>query len=247
MREASVDGMAMLVRADDDVGRQIYFSGQYEPRESKYLKSVIQETDTCIDVGANIGYFSLLLARLATHGNVHSFEPVPMNLQMLNLNVLLNAAHNVAANGCALADFAGREVFTVSMDSAYSSFRDTGRKPVKESLSVEVTTLDNYCETKHLSKVDFVKIDVEGAEEQVLIGASRLLNDPQRRPRLLMLELYEPMLQGYCSGIDQIVDRLRVCGYAPYVCEHSDLVPFEPKHRNIFYNVFFELNCDPIR
>ena len=68
----------MLVFANEDVGRQIWLFGNYEVDETRFFKEQIQPTDICLDVGGNVGYFSLLMSRLASDGSVHVFEPIPM-------------------------------------------------------------------------------------------------------------------------------------------------------------------------
>lgn len=239
LREARMDGVSILVKANEDVGRQIYFAGRYEVSESDYLAQAIRETDVCLDIGANIGYYTLLLAKLAKRGEVHSFEPVPMNVHLLNLNVLANRFTNVHVNANAVADVEGEEEFNVCEDAAYSSFRDTERKSVQEHLRVITTTLDAYRRSRGLSRIDFVKIDVEGAEERVIAGASETLSNPAQGPRLLMMELYEPMLRRYSSSIRQMVLRMQQYGYAPFVYVRGRIIPFNAEHHNGFYNIFF--------
>ena len=237
VRQTRTDGFQFIVFANEDVGRQIYFFQQYEEEESAYLKQNIRATDTCVDVGANIGYYTLLFSKSAKNGRVHSFEPVPLNYQLLTTNLVLNNVENVVLNPQAVG--AGRKDvdFIVAQDGAYSSLAETGRKAVAQRIKVAMTSLDEYCGAKHISQIDILKVDVEGAEEGVIEGAEGLLrNSP---PRLIMLELYEPMLRILGSNIKQIVNRMRGFGYAAFVCHEGAAVPFAEEHYNKFPNVFF--------
>lgn len=238
-RQKRVDGSHLLVRANEDAGRQIYCFGKYEERDSTYIREAIRETDVCIDVGANTGYYSVLLGRLARRGRVHAFEPIPLNYHLLCANLLVNGLANVTASCCAIGDADGEADFFVAADSAYSSLRHTGRRPNMATMPVTLRTLDGYCNEHEIEGVDFIKVDVEGAEERVLKGACQVLSEKTRRPRLLMLELYQPMLGQQGTSIDRILEGMKGYGYDPFVVEEGGLVQFKKHHYNCFYNVFF--------
>ncbi len=229
----------MVVRIDEEVGRDIYFYGEYEKKEAEYVLSEIRETDTCFDLGANVGYYTLALARRVSLGSVHSFEPVPVNYHILSTNVLLNGLKNVRVNQTAIGRRTALASFTVTDDSAFSSMQDTKRKAIGENIEVHVSTLDSYCDSNNIHKIDFLKADVEGAENEVLQGAHNILSNPSRRPRLLMLELVEPMLQRFGSSIDEVVQLLAEYGYSPFVCGPDRLMPFVREHYTTYYNVLF--------
>lgn len=141
-RQASNHEFQMLVRADHELGRQVYCLGVFEKEESAFIRQEIKESDVCFDVGANVGYHSLLLAVTAKRGFVHSFEPVPSNYHLLSANVLLNGLGNVAVNNCAVGSAQEEADFFITRDAAFSSFVDTGRMPVVERVRVPVVTLD---------------------------------------------------------------------------------------------------------
>jgi FkbM family methyltransferase len=229
----------MLVRADQDSGRFLYFYGRYEPEECGYFQNVLRPSDVCIDIGANVGFYTLLFSRLAATGEVHAFEPVEANWHMLNINVLTNSLRNVTLNRAAVGDRDGEAEFTLASDPTYSSFVDTGRKPSAGCVQVPVITLDSYLRQQQLARVDCLKVDVEGGEYKVLMGGTRLLSDPQRRPRLVMLELHNPMLQQQGSSIDQLVGQMRAFGYSPFVWAKDQRVPFRREHHMKYFNVFF--------
>jgi hypothetical protein len=84
-----------------------------------------------------------------------------------------------------------------------------------------------------------LKADVEGGELRVIRGAHELLSDHKRKPRLVMLELYEPMLRKFGACIRDVVSLMDGYGYVPSVCAGHDLVPFTEQHYNTFFNVFF--------
>jgi FkbM family methyltransferase len=239
LRQKNLDGFQMIVRAEEEVGRTIYYKGVFEDAETLFFRSLISDSSVCFDVGANIGYYSLLFASLNRSGSVHSFEPVPLNYHLLSINALLNGFSNLHANLCAIAEKEGNAELTISTDSAYSSLMHAGRKPVASKIRATLTTIDAYCSNHDISRIDVLKVDVEGAEGNVLSGARQILQDPQRRPRTVMLELYEPMLALFGSSAAEIFRKMEAFGYRPFVASHAGLVPFRWEHLKDFYNVVF--------
>ena len=239
LKQRRINGFEVLVRADLDVGRQIYCHGQYEPEESRYLRQRIRASDVCLDVGANVGYYTLLMATVATSGMVHAFEPLPLTASLLKTNLLLNNIQNAVVSQKAVGDAQCETDFVVSADDAYSSLLDTGRKPALGRSRVSMTTLDIYCQTQQLPRIDCLKVDVEGAEEKVIHGAARLFADQDRRPRLAMLELYNPMLTQYGSSIDQMLALMQSFGYEPFTIKRGQVAPFSRMDYDTCYNVFF--------
>jgi FkbM family methyltransferase len=242
IRHTSINGCEMVVAANEDVGRQIYYLRRYEASETAFIASALRPTDVCLDVGANVGYYTLLMARVASEGKVHAFEPDPVNHGLLSVNVALNRLSNVVLNQVALGSEPGESTFVVADDRAFSSFKDTGRQVVREVTSVPVTSVDEYVVRGGIPRVDVMKVDVEGAEGVVVEGAASLLGDASRRPRLLMLELYSANHRVFGESIDGIVERLERSGYEPFVIENGRRTPFGTKHHDRYVNVFFVPN-----
>jgi len=238
-RQSRIGGVSMLVRADEGVGRAIYFLREFEPQESNFLFENVRESDICVDIGANVGFYTLGLAKRASAGAVHCFEPVPLNYHVLALNVLTNGFSNVAVNRCAVGDINGEVGFCIAEDGAFSSLVDTGRKAIIETAKTPIVKLDSYCSERNLPRIDILKVDVEGAEPAILRGAVDLLADPDRRPRLVMLELVASMLRQFGSTVREVEATMRNYGYEPFVLVKSDLVPFSDMHHNQYENVLF--------
>jgi FkbM family methyltransferase len=151
------------------------------------------------DVGANVGYFSLLAARLGA--TVHAYEPVPENVRAIRGNVAANGFdERVEVHPVAVAASAGRAGLLVVEDPSWSHLADRGRHPrTRHELEVDVVTLDGL----GLPAPDLVKIDVEGSEVAVLQGARELL--ARARP-VLIVELHETNAE--------VCDLLEGAGYA---------------------------------
>lgn len=241
LRHVDVKGFEMLVFANEDVGRQIWLFGSYEPDETHYFNDTIKPGDICFDVGGNIGFFSLVMAQAATNSPVHVFEPIALNASIVKANAELNAISNIVVNNVAVGAEEGEANFSVSVDSAYSSMRATGRIAEAQSITVPLITLDDYIERNKIPRVDIMKVDVEGAEDMVLVGGSKLLSDVARRPRMILLELFDGNLVPFGTTASKIIDRMTDFGYRAHVLTAggASLVGYLPEMTKSNYNIIF--------
>ncbi len=239
IRHVHLKDFQLLVAANEDVGRQIMLFKDFEPEDSKFFQDAIQPTDICFDVGGNVGFFAMLMASRASQGKVHVFEPIPLNAALIRTNAELNGFTNVSVQNVAVGDTEGTVQFSISVDSAYSSMKATGRSNEERSLDVPLRTLDAYIAEAGVPRVDVMKVDVEGAEGMVIGGATKLLSDKDRRPRLVLLELYEPNLKPFGTNVETIVNQMIAVGYTAKVHNGKELIPFDLSMSNKFYNVIF--------
>lgn len=153
--------------------------GVLEPPVQEALRRTVGPGVTFWDVGANVGFFSLLAARLG--GTVHAFEPVRENVEVLAGNIRENGLNDrIHVHPVAVAAEPGRASLLVVEDPSWSHLADRGRHPrTREEVDVEVVTLDGL----ELSPPDVVKIDVEGSEIDVLEGMRRTIE--RHRPAVV--------------------------------------------------------------
>jgi len=164
-----------------------YILGTYEPEFLNALRKYVRPGDTCVDVGGNLGYYCLLMANLVgPQGRVITFEPVEENIAVLKENLAVNKIKNVELVNSAL----GAQPGTLSLIrseagsiSATPSIRGYAVEGEQSSIDVPVTTLDEYLEEKSWRPA-VIKIDVEGAELEVLRGALNTLR--VARPTVLV-------------------------------------------------------------
>lgn len=160
-----------------NIGEWISFSeywsfrnGITEAEKDFIVKSLSSNSEkkVAIDIGANIGLFTAYLATFPST-SVHSFEPVPQTFSRLETNIKNNSLKDKAIlNRLAVGDTQGSIKFAISNDSPATNKVSTSESD--HDIEVTVTTLDQYCEDNHIDYVDFLKIDVEGMETQVLRG-----------------------------------------------------------------------------
>ena len=182
-----VQGHTMLVKMQRNMIHSMYYNDFYEPQTTQWIQEHIREGQTVVDIGANIGYFTLILARqVGPRGRVYAYEPNPEIFRILRENVNANGyTSRVILNQKAVSSTLGSSKFFVTQGHGRSSLQ--ARQWVTDIIDVETTTLDRDV----IVPVDFVKIDVEGAERLVLRGMEQTM---RRNPGLIFLFEYIPSL-----------------------------------------------------
>lgn len=166
VRSGHAKGLALTI---DATCEKYYWTGAYETRVQDVLARLLPSGGAFWDVGAHIGFFSLIASRLVgDEGEVHAFEPNPPGRARLESHVTKNAARNVVVHPEAVAAIAGRAVLRSCGSSSMSSLVAEGT-----GIDVDCTTLDDI--RARVGRPDVVKIDVEGAELDVLAGGQDLL------------------------------------------------------------------------
>lgn len=157
--------------------------GVYEYWQMQVVKKLVDRPATVIDVGACKGDYSLLLAKsMGDSGTVLTFEPDPDNSHWISKSIRANGYKCIRLNRLAISDAAGEMPFYVGKKSGWGSliFHEETSRSQSEVITVPVRTLDSALEAEGVAAVDFMKIDVEGAEQQVVNGArDTLINSPE--------------------------------------------------------------------
>ena len=143
----------------------------YEKEDSEMLFNLVKDGDTIFDIGANIGWYSNHLAKKFPNSTIYSFEPIPETFRQITANTKLNGATNILLNNLALSSKKEKLVFFYSptVTGASSSQNITENQDMLK-LEVEADTLDNFMINNSITKLDFIKCDVEGAEYFVYQG-----------------------------------------------------------------------------
>ena len=202
------------VRPKSDLLRRLVRTGSYEPETAALARRLIDRTRDVIDIGANVGFFSILAARL-TSGSVLAAEPVPSVLALLQHNIRHNeqTSHVRIFNGV-ITDEPGTVVLQVVEDhEEYSSILKiahpcaTNRQTTQ--IAVNALNVDSLVVAEKLNP-GFMKIDVEGAEHKVLAGAKRTLNTS----RPVLLSEFSPKLMA-SNSVDPslVLSQLGSSGY----------------------------------
>lgn len=216
-----------------DIGRKLYFGESFEEEELKIASKYIKRDSTILDIGANIGLHALRFSSMAKNGVVIACEPQPKTFDTLKNNITQNEIKNIIPLNLAIDQSATIADFLVMKDDAYSSLIDTGRKELSGKVKVLCVSVDGLLGN---IKVDFVKIDVEGLELNVLQSMSNLI---QRYHPVIFCEIYKGKIES--NNPRDTISYLRNYGYQVYRVIDGELVEFgtTEKHVDHYYNYFF--------
>lgn len=214
-------GFKMLVDPLDWLESHLIIWGQYENGLSIIIRNLLSKGDHFVDVGAHVGYFSILAAQVVGEsGQVYSFEPSPLQIAKLRRNVMLNSFSNRITTFEMAAGEREEEAnfYQGPMNhSGLSSLRNI--ENCSQNFHVNVAPLDKALSINQMP-VKMVKIDVEGAEYSVLKGMNELIS--KWRPFIAM-ELTERFLGQFGDG-DSVKDILKILvgqfNYLMYIYDH---------------------------
>ena len=199
---------------NDDTGSlsTLSISGVFGPRDTQTVKDNVFSGNIVVDLGANIGYFTCLLAKIVGEdGKVFAFEPDPRNLKLLRRNIQENNYKNVIIADKAVSDVNGS-------CTLYSSQKKFGANRIFESkknqtqdfipIKSETICLDDYFEKQNLlKKIDFIKIDVEGSEFRAFNGMKKILE--LNNNLKIFTEIAPSLLEDAGSSGKQVLDFLQ--------------------------------------
>jgi FkbM family methyltransferase len=223
----TVDGDVLRVDASDIVGKHLYYFGVWEPGLTGWLKRSLKPGHLFIDVGANIGYYSLLAARLVgSGGKVVAIEALPQTFQRLQENVERNRAQNVRAVNSAAWDKLARLKLFVRQEgpsgatTLLSAWADQWN--LRRQVEIDAAPLALTLEATEIERARIIKIDVEGAEWQVITEMTSWL--ARTAPDLeIALEVSSSMVNHQGKSFDDVLSLFSGFGFQAYRVENDYL------------------------
>lgn len=243
--------LQLSVSPADVIGRHLYKYRRYEPILAQTLETQLDWSSPAVmvDVGANIGWYSLLVSRLSRGAcRVFAFEPDPRNFALLESNLALNDTRNVKAFNLALGESAATlQLHRYDHDNA-------GRHSLLElhdgaSVPVQVVSLDTLWSERRLpdGPIRLLKMDIEGYEVIALRGAHSVLS----RCEWVLIEHSPAYLEKSGFGIDALIDLMHAAGFSPFEPLGDRIAPIDPAvlrtdpaQRDVLWRTFANL-CSP--
>jgi FkbM family methyltransferase len=193
VRSGEARGLHVVI---DPRHEKFYWAGTHEPEVQRALVDALSPAAVFWDIGAHIGFFSFLASRVVgSDGQVVAFEPLPANRTRLEQGIALNQLENVDVQPAVVCSAAGETTLRGHPQSTRWSLYPDDREALP-GIRVRAVTIDEACRASR--RPDVLKVDVEGAEIDVLRGAERLLSE--HRPRMLV-EFHSEQLLAEARGI----------------------------------------------
>ncbi len=232
--------LKLVLSIDDWIQQHIYFTGTYEESELLFIEKNLKPDSTFIDIGANIGLFSITAsAVVGDKGNIISFEPFSTNYDAFCHNININSIHNIKAERLAVADkdkiiplYYNQDESNLGMVSSYAS-----NHTLKEEIIS--TSLDTYLSDKKINTVDIIKMDIEGGEYLALLGMKSTLI---KYHPLLIIEIDNNILKDTPYSDKDIYTYLKELNYTPYYINSDGNLLAERLAGDNSMNVVFRYN-----
>ena len=193
--------------------KEVFNFNNYELDEISFLTKLIKDCQVIFDIGSNIGWYSIYLDKFNGGEKIHSFEPIPANFKKLNSNLELNNTTKVLANNIGLSD--SNEFLEMYYNSSL-----TGATSIKQNIDIcdeliqcQFKKMDDYVLENNVNKIDFIKIDIEGAELLALKGG---LHSIQKFLPILFLELLRKWSANFNYHPNDVINLLKDLGYSCY-------------------------------
>lgn len=209
--------LLLSLHIDDWIQENLYFLGEYEKAELTSIKQFLKHDSVFIDIGANIGLYTLFASKIITeNGQIISFEPFSQNFNSLVKNISLNGFSNVCLKKMAIGEKNG--VINLYYDENEKNFGMVSAISLEKGIQeeVKVITLDSYLKNESFDKIDLVKIDIEGFEYSALLGMRNTL--ARFHPTLLIEILNNDKSPTNKSNCDQLLTDM---GYNKYFIDDS--------------------------
>lgn len=218
---------------DKGISKELLYKGIREPRCTEFIKKFIKQGEICIDIGANIGYYALLEAKLVgTKGKVYAIEPVQSNFELLEKNIKINDYDNIETYRLAIGPKNKIGFINLSDSSNLHSFLKEGESNSRTE-KIKIITLDDFLKDKPYPQ--FVRMDVEGYENEIIKGMKKILE--AKKPFKMFIELHSFMIE---DGGEELLKALEKAGFIIKALfnERHALMTGENKLISFFYDFF---------
>jgi len=221
----NIKGHAMILAPPGSYASPDMVNDRYEVGTTRLFEQLIRPDEIIIDVGAHVGYFTLLAAKLVgPSGKVFAFEPEPMNYALLTKNIGLNNYANISAQPVAVSNHCGSsQLYMSPLDNGLHSLNRLGSpdQTYENQKTVDTTTLDAFLEQQGWPQIALVKIDIEGSETAAFEGMSQFFIREQNTK--LILELCPWILETMGVGTASFLGDIRSRGFEIHVIEPNRL------------------------
>ena len=207
----------MLLDTNEYLQAQLYLFNAYEPETISFIENVVSKDNVTIDIGANVGYISLVLADLVgKNGKVYSFEAEPNNYEVLGMNKNLNDYNQIIAYNKAISEKTGVLKLYYSKDNNQGGHSTIFMEEylTKNYVEIEALNLDLFADNEKLKNINLIKIDVEGAEMEVLKGFPNIMKN------------FKPLLIVEMNNQVQEKRGISTTDLKRYVCENYNYRTF---------------------
>ena len=213
----------------------------FEKVETDMVFKLLGDKPTVLDIGANIGWYSINIASSLKNSKIFSFEPIQTTFNYLKQNIRVNNLKNIHPYNFGMSDKKDNISFYFYPEgSGNSSMVNVSERQNIELIDCQLSTIDNFCFEKNIN-IDFIKCDVEGAEYKAIIGGMKTL---KRDFPILFIEILRKWAKKFEYDPNKLFKLLKNIGYIPFVIRKNKLFRFEFMDEKTLETNFFFLHCE---
>lgn len=206
----TIYGIKFRLDFNKAVDKRLFLNG-FEKDIIEYYNKALKKDDVVLDVGANIGIYSLIAGKkVGTKGKVYGFEPADIAFERLQYHIDLNGLNNIVPIKSGVSNYTGKAEFNICEDDAFNSLGDKPLKEIINKNTIDIVSIDEFVSQNNISKVDVIKVDTEGAEFLVFEGAEKTL---EKFKPTLFFEINPIVTKGFSNNIDQLLKLIRSYDY----------------------------------
>lgn len=211
----------------------------YEKDDSEMLQKLISDGDVILDIGANMGWYSINLALANRSAKIHAFEPIPATFNWLKKNIELNGLNNVEIHNFGLSNKSGAfDFYSYSEGSGNASAENLTERPDAIISKCKLLTLDEF-RSEYRDPISFIKCDVEGGELFVFQGGKEAIRNDLP---IVFSEILRKWSAKFNYNPNEIFDFFRALKYQAFTVKNCSLSPFEVMSEDTFETNFFFLH-----
>jgi len=236
--------------SDPGISRELLFKGVHEELATRILRQEIKSGMTIVEIGANLGYYVLLEARIVgEEGKIYAFEPVPRNFNILTKNIEVNGYKNVKAYCKAVSSKSGTSKIALTDASNWGSMLDVKaaivsqymkqkmHKLAREVINVDTVSLYEFLDKERVNQINLIRMDIEGYEIEVIKSMLNILKN-MPPPIKLFFEIHNKVFDNPEVTIGPLLEQLLCFGFKPkYIIVHDKIL------KNVRRSDFVQTMC----
>lgn len=230
-----INNLKILIRRESNLLLSLIKFGYYEEFTTHLITHLIKKGMNLFDLGANIGYFSILLSNLVgDNANIYAFEPEPNNFKQLIKNILLNNLKNVIPVKKGVSNQSEKvKLYISETNDAWHScffvsekeFDSIGFENIKMSknnfISIDVVSLDDFFQNEN-KKISFIKMDIEGNEMNALLGMDKLIE--KNKVDIIITEVFPKLIEKSGYSIETFIYKLNDFNFRFYIIDDQNWI-----------------------
>lgn len=234
-----IDKSRFLYPLDSGIGHMLY-CGNFEVKEINFIRRTLRPGDIVLDIGANGGIYSIIASKcVGSTGHVYAFEPSSREVELLQRNIEQNSLKNVTIIERAVGDNTTDVRFAIAKDGGLNALVDNKRpdQKIEKWEYVPMISIDEFMNEFSLDHIDFIKVDVEGAEHLVFKGAKKLLKS--RKAITILFEASNVNAVNYGYTVNDLFKQLLEWGLELYYLDkNGGLQPISDIHASFGYQIY---------